>query len=87
VRASVVVLLATLAVVVGPAGAVGTPPQPLAVSAASPVQDGQDVVWQVEMAQPFAPGGLARDHVSLCLLIRSSFRPWLIARQSSLASE
>jgi peptidoglycan/xylan/chitin deacetylase (PgdA/CDA1 family) len=43
--------------------------QPLAVQTASLVQDGQDLVWQVELAEPFSPGALRRDHRSVCLLI------------------
>jgi peptidoglycan/xylan/chitin deacetylase (PgdA/CDA1 family) len=43
--------------------------QPLAVQTASLVQEGQDLVWQVELAQPFSPGALRRDRRSVCLLI------------------
>ena len=32
-------------------------------------QDGQQLVWQLKMAQPFSPGALARDRRTLCLLI------------------
>jgi len=69
VRVSVPVLAVVVAVVVGTAGATPAPPQPLQVSAASLAQDGQDLVWQVELTQPFSPGQLTRDHRSLCLVI------------------
>jgi peptidoglycan-N-acetylglucosamine deacetylase len=58
-----------VAVLVGTAGAASTAPQPLQVSAASLAQDGQDLVWQVELAQSFSPRALSREHRSLCLLI------------------
>ena len=62
------VVVALLAVVAG-AGASSVPAQPLSVQAASLTQDGQDLVWQVELGQPFSPGGLRHDGRSLCLLI------------------
>jgi len=43
--------------------------QPLAVQSASLTQNGQQLVWQLKMAQPFSPGALARDRRTLCLLI------------------
>jgi peptidoglycan/xylan/chitin deacetylase (PgdA/CDA1 family) len=43
--------------------------QPLMIETATLAQDGQDLVWNVELAQPFAPQALARDGRSLCLLI------------------
>ena len=52
------------------AAAAGDPPAretPLAVASASFAQDGQQVVWTLEMQQPFSPGGLARDGRVLCL--------------------
>jgi peptidoglycan/xylan/chitin deacetylase (PgdA/CDA1 family) len=59
-----------LGAVVHAAGASGiVARRPLAVQAASLVQEGQDLVWQVELAQPFSPGVLHRDHRSVCLLI------------------
>ncbi|HYB29523.1 MAG TPA: polysaccharide deacetylase family protein [Solirubrobacteraceae bacterium] len=52
------------------AGASGVPTgQPLTVQSTSLVQTGQDLVWQVELAQPFSPAALARDGRRLCLLI------------------
>lgn len=43
--------------------------QPLAVQSASLTQVGQQLVWQLKMAQPFSPGALSRDRRTLCLLI------------------
>jgi peptidoglycan/xylan/chitin deacetylase (PgdA/CDA1 family) len=43
--------------------------QPLAVQSTSLTQDGQRLVWRLEMSQPFSPGALARDRRTLCLLI------------------
>lgn len=63
------VLIALGAIVAAAGASGGAPGQPLAVQATSLVQDGQDLVWQVELAQPFSPGALARDHEALCLLI------------------
>jgi peptidoglycan-N-acetylglucosamine deacetylase len=42
---------------------------PFQIAATSLAQDGQELVWQVELGAPFSPGALARDHLSLCLLI------------------
>ena len=69
VRGVLVVTAAALAVVVGAAGATSVPLQPLGIHGASLTQDGQDLVWQIEAAQPFSPGGLRRDGRSMCLLI------------------
>jgi peptidoglycan-N-acetylglucosamine deacetylase len=65
----VAVVVAVAVAVAAAAGAAGAPPQPFSVSAASLGQDGQDLVWQVELAHPFSPGALSRDHRSLCLVI------------------
>jgi peptidoglycan-N-acetylglucosamine deacetylase len=43
--------------------------QPLTVQSASLTQDGQDLVWQVDLQHPFSPAGLRRDRRSLCLLV------------------
>jgi peptidoglycan-N-acetylglucosamine deacetylase len=43
--------------------------QPLTVQSATLVQHGQDLVWTVELTQPFSPGALHRGGQSLCLLI------------------
>jgi peptidoglycan-N-acetylglucosamine deacetylase len=69
VRGIVVVIAATLAVVAGAAGATSVPLQPLGLQAASLTQQGQDLVWQVEVGQSFSPGELRRDGRSMCLLI------------------
>jgi peptidoglycan-N-acetylglucosamine deacetylase len=69
-------ILASLLVVTHIASAAGVESQPaavqsqpLAVQSASLTQDGQKLVWQLKMAQPFSPGALARDRRTLCLLI------------------
>lgn len=64
-----VVVAVVVAAVVGSAGAESSPAAPLAVSASSLIQGGQDLVWQVELAHPFSPGDLTGDHRSLCLVI------------------
>ena len=69
VRGIVAAAAVSLALFVGAAGAVSAPRQPLGVQAASLAQDGQDLVWQVELTQSFSPGALRRDHESMCLLI------------------
>ena len=67
---AVIVLVVAFGAVVHAAGASGVvPSQPLAVQTASVVQEGQDLVWQLELAQPVSPGALRRDHRSVCLLI------------------
>ena len=43
--------------------------EPLVIQTATLAQDGQDLVWHVELAQPFSPGALASDGRSLCLLL------------------
>ncbi|HUB04042.1 MAG TPA: polysaccharide deacetylase family protein [Solirubrobacteraceae bacterium] len=62
-------LVAVAVVVAVAAGASRAPVQPLRVQASSLTQVGQDLVWQVELTQPFSPGGLGKHHESLCLLI------------------
>ncbi len=42
--------------------------KPLPVYAASLTQQGQQLVWQVELATPFSPGALAKEGRTLCLL-------------------
>jgi peptidoglycan-N-acetylglucosamine deacetylase len=63
--------LPTAALVVPSAFASGSSAssQPLQVQAASLVQDGQDLVWRLQVAEPFSPGALAHAQRSLCLLI------------------
>jgi peptidoglycan/xylan/chitin deacetylase (PgdA/CDA1 family) len=66
----VVALIGALGWVADGAGASSVAPrQPLVVKTASLVQNGQYLVWQVELAQPFSPGALRRDGRSLCLQI------------------
>jgi peptidoglycan/xylan/chitin deacetylase (PgdA/CDA1 family) len=57
-----------LAAVAGAASA-SSAPAPLAVSSASLVQDGQQLVWSVRLAGRWSADGLKRDRRSLCLLI------------------
>jgi peptidoglycan-N-acetylglucosamine deacetylase len=68
VRVLVPILVATLTVMAAGADANSASPQPLAVQRASLTQQGQDLVWQVELTQPFSPVALSRDRRSLCLL-------------------
>jgi peptidoglycan/xylan/chitin deacetylase (PgdA/CDA1 family) len=42
---------------------------PLAIVRATLAQDGEDLVWQVDLAQPFSPRLLSRHGRSLCLLL------------------
>jgi|SRR5579884_70855 len=44
-------------------------PEPYQIQSASLTQNGQLLVWQVQLAQPLAAKRLARQHRSLCLLI------------------
>ena len=69
VRGLVPVAAVVLAVAAGAAGASSAPVQPLGLQSASLTQDGQDLAWQIDVGQPFSPGGLRRDQRSLCLLI------------------
>jgi len=60
----------TIGMVVRAAGASnGVAGRPLAVLSASVAQEGQGLVWQVELTEPFSPGALRRNGRSLCLLI------------------
>jgi peptidoglycan-N-acetylglucosamine deacetylase len=47
----------------------GVGSQPLSVQSTSLTQNGQQLVWKLNMGQPFSPGALARDRRTLCLLI------------------
>ena len=62
-------VVAFLFAVVHVAGATGVGSQPLAVQSASLTQDGQQLVWRLQMSQPFSPGALAHDGRTLCLLV------------------
>ena len=66
------VLAATFVVGAAGAGAGVTPVQPLSLQSASVTQDGQDLVWNVELTQSFSPGALGREHESVCLLLARS---------------
>ena len=66
------VLAVTFVVGVAGAGAGVTPLQPLSLQSVSVTQDGQDLVWSVELTQSFSPGALGREHESLCLLLARS---------------
>jgi peptidoglycan/xylan/chitin deacetylase (PgdA/CDA1 family) len=65
----VALMLGLLAVGSQIARANGIGEQPLAVRAASLSQNGQELVWSVQLAHPFSPAALSRHHRSLCLLI------------------
>ncbi|MGH2882149.1 MAG: hypothetical protein ACRDPA_05520, partial [Solirubrobacteraceae bacterium] len=54
--------------------------QPLAVQAASLMQEGQDLVWQVELTRPFSPGALRRDGRSVCLLLERAANGSVVSR-------
>jgi peptidoglycan-N-acetylglucosamine deacetylase len=70
-----------LGAVVQAAGASGVAAGgPLAVESASLVQDGQDLVWQVELTHPFSPGRLRHDGRSLCLLIERAGNGSVLSR-------
>lgn len=65
-----IALLAAVLLVPGPtAAATVSPPRPLHIQASSLVQAGQDLVWRVQLAEPFAPGELTAAGRSLCLLL------------------
>lgn len=54
---------------VSTAGAVRSPPAPLAIADASVTQSGQDVVWSVTVESRFSPAALSAAGRSLCLLL------------------
>ena len=70
-RALVIVLgvAAAATATVARASSAPTVGAPLPIHASSLAQEGQDLVWQLTLEQPFSPGQLARDGRSLCLLI------------------
>jgi peptidoglycan-N-acetylglucosamine deacetylase len=51
------------------AAATSSASAPLHIQSSSLGQDGQELVWRVQLASPFAPSQLSRDGRSLCLLI------------------
>ena len=66
---STAAVMALLFAVVHVAGGTGVGSQPLPVQSTSLTQNGQQLVWQLQMSQPFSPGALARDRRTLCLLV------------------
>lgn len=58
-----------LAVAVPNAGAAKPAPQPLQISSSTLTEAGRQLTWTLVLAQRFAPGGLAHDKRSVCLLI------------------
>jgi peptidoglycan-N-acetylglucosamine deacetylase len=61
--------VAVLALAASVAGAAKPGPAPLKIVSSSLSQSGQQLSWNVQLAQPFAPGALKPAHRSLCLLI------------------
>jgi peptidoglycan/xylan/chitin deacetylase (PgdA/CDA1 family) len=62
------------------AGAARSDPAPLAVESGSLTQDGQQLVWTVNLTTPFSPAGLKGAGRSLCLLLKPSRRGAVAAR-------
>ena len=62
-------LIGGFAVTAAAAGAGRTGGRPLRVRAASLTQDGQQLVWRVELDRSVSPGAFVRDGGSLCLAI------------------
>ncbi len=60
---------AVLAVVAGTTADASASPGPLRIRASSLRQDAQQLVWRLQLDQPFSPNGLKHDRRSLCLLI------------------
>ena len=76
-----VIALVAVGWVVEGAGARGVESgQPLAVQTASLVQEGQDLIWRVGLAQSFSPGALRRDGRSVCLLIERAADGSVVSR-------
>jgi peptidoglycan-N-acetylglucosamine deacetylase len=65
--ARVLAVLAAALVVAGPARAAGAP---LHVHAASLTQDGDQLVWHVQLDHPFSPTAMKRAGRTLCLVLR-----------------
>lgn len=66
--AALVLLLATV-VVLSAASASASRGQPYGIRAASLTQDGQQLVWQVELEHRFSAAGLAHGDRQLCMLV------------------
>jgi peptidoglycan/xylan/chitin deacetylase (PgdA/CDA1 family) len=62
-------LVTALAAAVASASASRERPAPIPVRSSSLTQDAQQLLWRVDMSQPFSPAGLAAGRRSLCLLV------------------
>ena len=62
-------VMALLFAVASVAGATGVGSQPLVVQSASLTQGGEQLIWQLQMSEPFSPGVLTRERRALCLLV------------------
>lgn len=67
--ALLVALAGTFAAAASTAAGSPGPSRPLQVVATSLIQDGRQLLWRVELKEPFSPAGFARDGRALCLLI------------------
>jgi peptidoglycan/xylan/chitin deacetylase (PgdA/CDA1 family) len=54
-------------------------PQPLGIQSASLTQQGQDLVWQVELNHPFSPAALPSHGQSVCLLIEGASKAAVVS--------
>ncbi len=68
-RLLVLSLLGSLAIAVSVAAAARSRLRPLRVQSASLTQSARQVIWRLELTEPFAPAALTRDRRSLCLLL------------------
>jgi peptidoglycan-N-acetylglucosamine deacetylase len=66
---SAAVVMALVFALANDAAATSVGSQPLAVQTASLTQNGQQLIWQLQMTEPFSPGALAADGRRLCLLV------------------
>src|SRR5205085_11596669 len=62
------VALSSIVVLSGIARAAGATARPLRIANSSLTQDGELLVWRVQLEQAFSPRELARNHRTLCLL-------------------
>ena len=69
--AAALVMLAALALGAVPAAARSVP-EPQRVRASSLSQDGQQLLWSVELTTPFSPTGMRAERRTLCLILRRS---------------
>jgi peptidoglycan/xylan/chitin deacetylase (PgdA/CDA1 family) len=68
-RILLLMLLTGLVVSVSFATASRNRPQPIPIQASSITQVARQLIWRVDMSQPFSPAGLAAGRRSLCLLV------------------